>query len=405
MENTPRIAMVAYTFFEFDARVKRHVSALTEAGFAVDILSLRHPKAAQETDSDGIRHFRLRERRYNRQNKGQFLLDYTLFMFSCLWCLLRNHFSGNPYSLIHINNMPNYLIFAALPLRLFGTPVILDIHDTMPEIYQGKFGVGPRHFLVRLLLLEEWLCMKLASFVITTEHTKWERLQKNGLRADRSVVTLNLPDPALFSMMPLPEIPPDQETGTFRMVYHGAIAYRLGLDLAIRAVAILRDRIPGIRLEIIGDGEQREELIELTREIGLEDVVSISECAVPTEEIPALVAGAALAVVPSRNTVSTSLMLPTKVLEYIRLGIPCVTVATPTITRYFQEPAVSFAPSEDPQGLAEVILRLYERPDLRLESIRAARRFFETHSFESERAAYIGVVRRLVGERKSLVSP
>ena len=189
------------------------------------------------------------------------------------------------------------------------------------------------------------------------------------------------------------------------MVYHGAIAYRLGLDLAIRAVAILRDRIPGIRLEIIGDGEQREELIELTREIGLEDVVSISECAVPTEEIPALVAGAALAVVPSRNTVSTSLMLPTKVLEYIRLGIPCVTVATPTITRYFQEPAVSFAPSEDPQGLAEVILRLYERPDLRLESIRAARRFFETHSFESERAAYIGVVRRLVGERKSLVSP
>ena len=396
MQDKPRrVAMVAYTFYESDPRVKRHVGALQSAGYAVDVLSLRHPRGGHEADTDQVRHFRLRERNYRRQGKGQFLIDYTLFMFACLWRLARNHFSDRPYSMIHINNMPNYLIFAALPLRLAGVPVILDIHDTMPEIFQDKFGVGPRHLLIRLLFLEEWVCMKLAHFVLTTEHTKWERLQQNGLRADLSRVTLNLPDSDLFPLVDLPETPPDNRGQGFRLVYHGTIARRLGMDLAIRAMAILKDRIPGLRLDIIGDGEQRETLVALSRELGLESVVHFSDGAVPTEAIPARIAGADLAVAPSRNSVATSLMLPTKLLEYIRMGIPCVTVATPTITRYFQAPAVSFAPSEDAEGLAAVILRLYEQPEERLASIRAARKFLDTYSFESERAAYLEVVQWL----------
>ena len=54
------------------------------------------------------------------------------------------------------------------------------------------------------------------------------------------------------------------------MVYHGTLARRLGLDIAIRAVARLDRTSPRIELRIIGAGEEREPLIALRDELGLQ---------------------------------------------------------------------------------------------------------------------------------------
>ena len=53
---------------------------------------------------------------------------------------------------------------------------------------------------------------------------------------------------------------------------------------------------------------------------------------------------------------------------------------------------VRFAPAEDPQALAEAINHLYEHPEERLATARAARQFFDHYSFESERERYLNAV-------------
>lgn len=383
--------MVAYTFYDSDPRVRRHVAALVNAGYAVDLYCLIPRNGHKEDASEHVRIFHLQERTYDRTGKLAIILDYVKFAFRCAGKLLKNHLSGAKYALIHINNMPNFLLMSALPLRLMGVGNLLDIHDTMPEIYQERFNVGPKQWMIRCLFLEEWVCMKLAGFVITTEHTKWERLLENGLRKDKSAVTLNLPDPALFPETPLPEEPPGNGE-TFRLVYHGALARRLGIDVAIQAVAELGDRIPELRFDIIGDGEFRSELVELSEQLNVAHRVCFSGGFVPTVQLPDMLSGASLGIVPSRNSIATQLMLPTKLLEYIWLGIPAITVPTPTIQHYFQEPMVRFAPAEDPQALAEAINHLYEHPEERLATARAARQFFDHYSFESERERYLNAV-------------
>ncbi|GMU90984.1 MAG: hypothetical protein AMXMBFR4_00420 [Candidatus Hydrogenedentota bacterium] len=392
-----RIAMVGYTFYASDERLKRHVANLLDAGYAVDVVTLIDPRGARETDEEHVSFFLPMARHFERQGKVRMFLEYARFTVLAGLILLRNHLFRNSYALIHINNMPNFILFGALPLRLLGVPVLLDVHDTMPEIYQNKAGVPERHWMIRALFVEERVCMKLASFVITTEHTKWERLLENGLRKEKSAVTLNLADPSLFPRFDIPDGPVPAKPH-FRLVYHGTLTHRLGMDIAIRAVALARSRIPHIRLEITGDGEQRPELLALTQELGIQDAVHFSDGFVPTEELTELLKGADLAVVPSRNNIATSLMLPVKLLEYVQLGIPVVTVATPTITRYFTEGMVHFVPPENPEALADKIVYLYERPELRLETARKARTFFERHNFETERDTYRAVVRRLLKE-------
>jgi glycosyltransferase involved in cell wall biosynthesis len=397
MKESPKwVAMVGYTFYASDERLKRHVSALKELGLCVDVISLVDPRGVRERDEADLNFYLPRTRRFERQGKFQVIGEYVLFTFLSTFMLLRNHFFRHRYSLVHINNMPNFLIVAALPLKLLGVPVLLDIHDTMPEIYQDRFGVSAEHWMVRGLLLEERLCMRLADFVITTEHTKLERLLENGLRPEKAAVTLNLADAGLF---PMPDIPEAQPPAVdFRIVYHGTLTHRLGMDIAVRAIAKITNAVPQVRLEITGDGEQRDELVNLSRRMSLEKHIHFSDGFVPTEELPGILAGAALAVVPSRKNVATKLMLPVKLLEYVRLGVPTITVATHTITRYFQDTMVRFVPPDDPDALAEQIVYLYQNPQERLGMARSARRFFETYTFESERRRYQEIIRRLIGQ-------
>jgi glycosyltransferase involved in cell wall biosynthesis len=389
--------MVGYTTFRTDPRLMRHVGKLVKSGFDVDVVTLASSDFGRESNTEHIRFFLPMTRRYERQSLSNIIIDYCCFTFFVMIILLRNHLFDTPYALVHINNMPNFLIYAAMPLKLMRVPIVLDIHDTMPEIFQSKFGVQPGQWLVRLLVFEERLCMSLADFVITTEHTKWLRLQLNGLKPEKSEVVLNLPDPSIFPELPLPDAP-SQNTGKFRLVYHGTMARRFGLDIAIQAVATLGETIPGLCFDIVGEGEAKEKLNALTRSLGIEDRVHFSESSVPVEALAEILREADLGVIPSRNDAATQLMLPTKLLEYVCLGIPCVTVPTLSIQFYFSEPQIHLVPSEDPGALAQKIQYLYDNPSVRLSTVREARKFFQTYQFETEMERYESIVKRFLSD-------
>ena len=58
------------------------------------------------------------------------------------------------------------------------------------------------------------------------------------------------------------------------MVQLGRLDAVKRVDHAMRAVGIAVRTVPGIRLEVYGRGPEAEHLLELRRELGLEDVVS-----------------------------------------------------------------------------------------------------------------------------------
>ncbi len=393
-DSRPRVALVGYTFYPSDGRLHMYVDYLVSAGYDVDVVVLENPKAAPPKDEEHVRFFLPRKRYFERQGKVQYLTDYVMFTFAVCALLLKRHFGESRYAGVHVNNMPNFLLFGALPLRLLGVRILLDLHDTMPEIYKVRGGLDSSHWLIRCLFIEEWACMKLADYVITSEHTKLDRLHTNGLRPAKSSVILNLANPALF-----PEFPLASEASApnhpFRIVYHGTLTWRLGVDTVIRAIALAREKVPGIRYEITGDGEQRAELVALVKELNLESTVIFSEGFIPVEALAERLRGADLGVLASRLNPATDLMLPVKLLEYIRLGIPCIAAPTKTIRRYFTEDAVRFAAPDDPQALADVIVELASNPAARLGMARAARKFYDRYNFETQRKTYLDIVNAL----------
>jgi glycosyltransferase involved in cell wall biosynthesis len=350
-----RILMAAYTNYRRDPRVRREAEALIEAGHEVTFLASRQPGQPDEEVIDGVRVIKLPGLGNHRRSIAAYLADYALFFLLATW-----HITLRPlrFGLIHINNMPDFLVFSAWLPRLLGRPVIHDVHDLMPELYGEKFGDGRGEWMVALLRLQERWAGRFATAVLTVEERLRGILSSRGISREKIHVLMNLPDDRIFKPRPVP--PPKQPGDPFVIVYHGTLARRLGLDLAIEAVARIGSAIPNLELRIIGDGEERANLMALRERLALGGRVTFSDGFVPVQQIPELIADADIGIVPLRISAGTDIMLPTKLLEYVSMGVPTVCPRTTTIGLYFDEEMVEFFEAGNVDSLAAAIVRLYE---------------------------------------------
>jgi glycosyltransferase involved in cell wall biosynthesis len=387
-----RILMAAYTNFRRDPRVRREAEALVEAGHAVVFLARRQPDEAVRETLSGVDVIKLPGFTHDRSSIVGYLLDYAVF-----FVLLALHLTLRPrrYRLIHINNMPDFLVFATWLPRLLGVPVIHDVHDLMPELYQEKFSSGRMQWLIGGLKLQERWAARFASAVLTVEDGLKDILSRRGVAARKIHVLMNLPDERIFAPRRGPRFKGADEP--FVLVYHGTLARRLGLDVAIEALALARPSLGPVELRIIGAGEERERLIALRDALGLQREVSFSPGFVPVQDIPAMIADADVGIVPLRASGATDIMLPTKLLEYVQLGIPSIVPRTPTVARHFDEQMVEFFQADDAASLAQAIVRLHRDPGRRsLLSSNASSRFGQAHTWTQHKQVYLDLVDRLL---------
>jgi len=387
-----RILMAAYTNYRRDPRVRREAEALVRAGHSVTFLASRQYAEPRREIIEGVEIRKLASIGNQKTSALVYVLDYCWFFLSVFGHLLVR---PRRYQLIHTNNMPDFLAFAAILPRLLGRPVIHDVHDLMPELYMEKFSVSESKPFIRLLKAQERWAGRFATVVLTVEERLKDILASRGIPLQKIHVLMNLPDHRIFR--PRQSIEEKAAKSRFVVVYHGTLARRLGLDIALHAVAMIAAEIPGLELRIIGAGEERQSLMTLREALGLQHVVTFSNGFVPVEDIPTIISDADLGLVPLRVSSGTDIMLPTKLLEYVALGIPCVVPRTGTICRYFDATMVQFFEAENPGSLSEAILTMYRDPGRSDQlAAQATARFGDKFNWAGQEKHYVGLVEDLL---------
>jgi glycosyltransferase involved in cell wall biosynthesis len=294
---------------------------------------------------------------------------------------------------VHVHNIPDFLVFAGLLPRFAGRKVILDVHDSVPETFTTKF---PRAAWVRkALCLEERLSALVAHRVICVNHPQRDVLVKRGVPNTKTFVSMNVPDPRIFHSIQAA----DGVSGNnaLHLVYHGTMAHRLGVDLLIRAVARLKRRIPGVTLHLWGKGDDLSDFQALARELALEGHVLFEPAGYPLRELPARLRPMNVGVIGNRRSAAGALMLPVKLLEYVSLGIPTVAPRLEAIQHYFTEEMVTYYEPEDIESLTEAIVRLHTDTGLRRRQTAMARTFLARHGWERQGEELVAMYRTLVG--------
>jgi len=325
------LLVIAYTNYGTDPRVIRAAEAAVAAGYEVDVFALRRDGDPKEEMVRGVRVFHLRQLRYRGRGLLQYMLAYFVFFLRCL-CKTTMRHGRRRYRIVHVHNMPDFLVFCAVIPKWCGGKVILDIHDPMPNTFASKFKSGEGGFFFKFLLWQERLSARFADRVVTVhDPVKDFVLVKHGLPASSIRVIANFPDENDFPLEKNYHL-----DGKLRMVFHGTILERAGLRTLMEALAKVRNR-DKVSLRIIGEGDFAAELKRLIELHKLGDMVAFENRTYPAHEIAAHLAEANLGIVPLDISSITNYALPLKLVEYIRMGLPVVTVHSVAINYYFDE--------------------------------------------------------------------
>jgi glycosyltransferase involved in cell wall biosynthesis len=393
--------MLSYSFYESDGRVRRYAETLAQRGDEVDVIALGSQYPHNHCYHDvlkGVTFYRVQNRLANEKGKFSYLLRILKFFLKSSIILTKKHLK-NSYQFIHVHNIPDFMVFAAVIPKLLGARIILDIHDIIPEFYTSKFNVSNNSFIVKGLLLLEKVSVAFADHVIISNHIWRETLTRRSVKEEKCTVMLNYPDSSIFYRRPR-----CRNDGKFIIIYPGTLNKHQGVDIAIRAFGHIKDRVADVEFHIYGGGGEKSSLNALISQLGLEDKVFVKNV-LPLEQIVDRMADADLAIVPKRAESFGNEAFSTKIFEFMMLGIPVIVSNTKIDRYYFNDSVVKFFESGDENDLARCILLLIRDKERRKRFVANASKFIENYTWDKKKDDYLKLVDSLIGNSRGKAIP
>lgn len=260
--------------------------------------------------------------------------------------------------------------------RLRRIPVVFDIFISLFDtIVTDRRLRGPNSPVALVALAADRLACRAADLIFadTPAHAAYfsglskvppERFRVLWLGAQESI------------FHPRSDIVPDPDL----VLFHGTFVPLQGLETIVRAAKLLET--DGIRIRILGDGQDRETVERLVDELRIENLERVG--LVPLDRVPKEIAGAGICLGIFGTGAKADRVIPNKLYECLAVGRPVITGGTTAVRTGFTEDEVTMVPVGDAAKLAAAIRRLRRDPELR-ERLGAAghARFKQTYSEEA----------------------
>ncbi len=396
-----KICMVAYSPYESDNRIRRYAETLAKRGDQVDAIAIsRSNDALPQEEINGVTVYRVQHREHNERGKWTYAGRLLCFLVRSSATLTRLH-ERNRYDVIHIHNMPDFLVFAAWYPKSTGAKLILDIHDVVPELFGNKFQTNFKTAYVGLLKRIERMSANFVDHVIVSNHLWHKTVVARSVREERCSVFINHVDSEMFSRHAR-----TRTDGKFIVLFPGSLQWHQGLDIAIEAFVQFKNKVPNAEFHIYAGagGDMKAKLRRLVQRLDLEESVKFCE-GVPLDRMAEVIANADLGVVPKRADSFGNEAYSTKIMEFMSQGVPVVVSRTKVDTFYFEEDVVHFFRSGDSQAMAEAMLDVVNNRDLRESLVTRGYEYVERNSWDRKKQEYLDLIDSLSTERFDGIHP
>jgi len=338
-----------------DRRVWQECLALRRAGYDVTVVC---PRGDERDPEPFVRLEGVDIHRYELRPAAGGMFGYLReYLSACMQtrklALRLNRRRG--FDVVHASNPPDLLLPALRTLKRRGSRFIFDHHDLAPELYLSRFG-RRRDPVYRALRALERISFGIADVVVSTNETyRRIAIERGGRAAEDVFIVRNAPDPVRFKgAEPNPALKRGRE---HLLAYVGVIAPQDGVDYALRALALLRERRTDWRAVFLGAGDALPDMERLTVELGLEDHVEFGGWA-DDERVGELLSSADVGLAPDpRSPLNDASTM-------IKVALPVVTFDLPESV-VTATGAALFAAGNDEAAFAARVDDLLSDPELR----------------------------------------
>jgi glycosyltransferase involved in cell wall biosynthesis len=370
-----------------DRHVWNESTALVRAGYEVTVIC----PTGEDRDRDPFAEIEgVKIHRYEPRRAGdrapEYILEYLAALLS-IRRLARRLGRERPFDLVHACSPPDFLLLAALGLRLQGARFVFDHHDLTPELYRSRFGAGLLH---RVTLLAEQVAFRSADVVLSVNDSyRRIALERGRLQPADVAVVRTGPDLTRFRRR---EPDPALKRGKpFLLAYAGVMGPQDGVDHALLALAQLKERRTDWHATFMGDGDVYDDMRRLTSDLGLDDLVEFTGW-VEHDMITQVLSTSDVCLAPDPRNPLNDVSSMVKISEYMAMGRPIVSYDLAE-SRFAAGEAAVFAPSENHSEFAGLVSALLDDPARRREMGGAGRARAENllaweHQEQSLLAAY-----------------
>jgi len=372
--------------YTYDTRVQNMVKTLKEAGNHVFVICPRYPDDPKKLSLDGLDvHFY-----YMPPNPGGFVGYLSEYIYSLAIISVHAlviHFRQR-IDILHVCNPPDFFFPLGRIFQLFNCRFVYDKHDRVPELFEARFG-HKNWFVYSILRMAENLSEKTADHILTTNESSKRNVINNQISEYCITVVRNAPDLEKFPSNVI--TPSDREI--IEVGYVGNMNPQDCIDLLLKSVHYIKftKGRTDIQFVLIGNGSAYEELISMSRDLNIDDIVEFTGRLLPSKVYQRL-ATVDICVQPDRKNTFTDSCTMVKDLEYMALAKPIVAFDL-LETRYSCDETALYAKNNSHEDFARQILKLAEEPKLRaymgeLGRKRLYEQFTWSHSEEQLLKAY-----------------
>lgn len=400
-----RVAMVTFSPFPADPRPRRAAETLVQEGMTVDLICLAgDEKAPKREVLNGIDVLRV-SITHRRGGKFAYAYEYSAFILISSMIFALRSLSRN-YDLVYVHNMPDILILSSLIPKALGAKVVLDLHDPMPELMMTISKVHQDSLSIRLLKrIEKWSIAR-ADLVLTVNLACKKIFSSRSCRPEKLGVVMNSPDEEIFRFRaPRLRAATHAPNKPFVIMYHGSLVERNGLDLAVEALARVRQAVPAAELRVYGSRTSfLERVMDSARKLGVHGMVRYLGPK-RLEDLVREIEQCDVGIIPNHRNIFTEINTPTRILEYLSQGKPVIAPRAPGIQDYFHEESLVFFELGNSEDLARKIEYVYSHPSETIEIVKRGQQVYQAHTWRQERQMLVNQVGEQLGSEDQQAAP
>ena len=166
----------------------------------------------------------------------------------------------------------------------------------------------------------------------------------------------------------------------------------------MKAVALLRNKIPNIKLVIFGSGNFQSKAEKIIDELSIKDLVEIKGSVI-NDEIAMFIPKIDLGIIPNRLNNFTQLNFPVRIFEYLINKKPVIVPKTKGISDYFGEESIFYFEPGNAENLAEKIYEVYTNENYREDTLQKAISVYQKYRWQDQKKQLAKIERELVKDK------